>query len=108
MQFAWLSPRTSSGRSPWLKPPIGRILFYHFESTDIKSCFSARIFSVESLAQELEAKNYRLEEWCDKGLAAIDAGLNKREGDPMPGLDAAMKRIGEFINVPIIVFTHPK
>ena len=53
--------------------------------------------SVEAISRELGVEIYRLEQWRDKGLSGIDAGLKEREGDPVQaGLDAAMKRIGEL------------
>lgn len=53
--------------------------------------------SVEALSRELGVESYRLERWREKALAGIDAGLKKREGDPLQGtLDAAMRRIGEL------------
>jgi len=53
--------------------------------------------SVEAISRELGVEIYRLEQWRDKGLSGIDAGLKEREGDPVQaGLDSAMKRIGEL------------
>jgi transposase len=41
---------------------------------------------------------FRLEQWRDRGLAALDAGLKERpEDDPLQaGLGAAYKRLGEL------------
>lgn len=53
--------------------------------------------SVDALSRELGVEIYRLEQWRDKALSGIDAGLKERGGDPLQGeLDAAMKRVGEL------------
>lgn len=53
--------------------------------------------SVDALSRELGVEIYRLEEWREKSLSAIDTGLKERSGDPLQTeLDAAMKRIGEL------------
>ena len=53
--------------------------------------------SVEALSRELGVEIYRLEQWREKGLSGIDAGLKEREGDPLQAeLDAALKRVGEL------------
>jgi hypothetical protein len=40
---------------------------------------------------------YRLEQWRDKALAGIEAGLKDREDDPLSqDLDAAKRHIGEL------------
>ena len=41
---------------------------------------------------------YKLEQWRDRALAAIDAGLKERENDPVSAqLDDANRRIGELV-----------
>jgi len=50
-----------------------------------------------ALSRELGLELYRLEQWKDKALGAIDAGLRERGGDPLEKeLDAARKKIGEL------------
>jgi len=52
---------------------------------------------LDSLSRELGVEIYRLEEWRDKALASMEAGLSRREGDPVQEqLDQAMKKIGEL------------
>jgi transposase len=52
---------------------------------------------LDSLSRELGVEIYRLEEWRDKALASMEAGLSRREGDPVQEqLDCAMKKIGEM------------
>jgi len=52
---------------------------------------------LDSLSRELGVEIYRLEEWRDKALASMEAGLTRREGDPIQEqLDWAMKKIGEM------------
>ncbi|MGO9444471.1 MAG: hypothetical protein ACLPXB_06780 [Thiobacillaceae bacterium] len=41
---------------------------------------------------------YTLEQWRDRALAGIDAGLSERENDPLVNqLDDAGRRIGELV-----------
>ena len=40
---------------------------------------------LDGLSRELGVEIYRLEEWRDKGLAAIGGGGGRREGGPPPG-----------------------
>lgn len=41
---------------------------------------------------------YKLEQWRDRALAGIDAGLKERENDPVAAqLDDANRRIGELV-----------
>lgn len=41
---------------------------------------------------------YELEQWRDRALAGIDAGLKERENDPVAKqLDEANRRIGELV-----------
>ena len=52
---------------------------------------------LDTLSHELGVEIYRLEEWRDKALAGMEAGLARREGDPIQEqLDCAMKKIGEL------------
>jgi len=52
---------------------------------------------LESLSREFGVELYRLEQWKERALAGLDAGLRERGGDPRESqLDAAMKRIGEL------------
>jgi len=54
--------------------------------------------SVDALSRELAVPIYRLEEWRDRALAGIDAGLKERENDPVEKqLDEANRRIGELV-----------
>ena len=46
---------------------------------------------VDALSREVAVPIYRLEEWRDRALAGIDAGLKERENDP------AERRIGELV-----------
>ncbi len=53
--------------------------------------------SLEALSRELGVEPYRLAEWREKGLLALEGGLKGRGGDPVQAtLDAAMQRIGEL------------
>ena len=53
---------------------------------------------MEALSRELGVELYLLEQWKDKGLAGMDAGLKQRKTDPVKKeWDAAMKRVGEHI-----------
>ena len=52
---------------------------------------------LEGLSREFGVEMYRLEQWKERALAGLDAGLRERGGDPRESqLDAAMKRIGEL------------
>ncbi|MDT8442573.1 MAG: hypothetical protein RQ723_13105 [Desulfuromonadales bacterium] len=52
---------------------------------------------MDALSRELGVEIYRLEQWREKALSGIDAGLKERGGDPLQAeLDAAMKRVGEL------------
>ena len=52
---------------------------------------------MEVLSRELGIEVYRLEEWKEKALFAVKAGLRARPGDPQQiELDQALKRIGEL------------
>ncbi len=53
---------------------------------------------VDDLSREVSVPIYKLEQWCDRALAGIDAGLKEREGDPVSAqLDDANRRIGELV-----------
>lgn len=54
--------------------------------------------SVDALSRELAVPIYKLEQWRDRALAGIDAGLKERENDPLARqLDEANRRIGELV-----------
>lgn len=54
--------------------------------------------SVDALSRELAVPIVRLEEWRDRALAGIDAGLKECENDPVEKqLDDANRRIGELV-----------
>lgn len=51
---------------------------------------------VDDLSREVSVPIYKLEQWRDRALAGIDAGLKERENDPVSAqLDDANRRIGE-------------
>ncbi|QIK36655.1 IS3 family transposase [Caldichromatium japonicum] len=53
---------------------------------------------VDALLRELAVPIYRLEEWRDRALAGIDAGLKEGENDPVEKQrDDANWRIGELV-----------
>jgi transposase len=52
---------------------------------------------VEALSRRLGLPVYKLEEWRQRGLAGIDAGLRDRDSDPRAqALAEAHRRIGEL------------
>jgi hypothetical protein len=52
---------------------------------------------VEALSRRLGLPVYRLEEWRQRGLDGIDAGLRERDSDPRAqALAEAYRRIGEL------------
>jgi hypothetical protein len=54
--------------------------------------------SMDKLSREFGVEIYLIEEWRDRALSSMDAGLKKRKDDPVQAeLDAAMKRIGELM-----------
>ncbi len=54
--------------------------------------------SVDAISRELAVPIYELEQWRDRALASIDAGLKERENDPLAAqLDDANRRIGELV-----------
>jgi transposase len=53
--------------------------------------------SLDALSRELGVEIYRLEEWRDKALSVLDAGLKDRQDDPLSReLDVAKRHIGEL------------
>ena len=53
--------------------------------------------SVEAGSREVGVEIYRLEEWREKALAGLDAGLKERVADAgRQELAAAMRRVGEL------------
>jgi predicted nucleic acid-binding Zn-ribbon protein len=53
---------------------------------------------VEAVSREVAVPIYKLEQWRDRALTGIDAGLKERENDPLEkALDEAKRRIGELI-----------
>ncbi len=54
--------------------------------------------SVDALSREVGVEIYRLEQWREQGLSALDAALRERGGDPLVRrLDEANRRIGELV-----------
>lgn len=54
--------------------------------------------SVDAISREVSVPIYKLEQWRDRALAGIDAGLRERENDPLERqLDDANRRIGELV-----------
>jgi transposase len=52
---------------------------------------------VDAISREVSVPIYKLEQWRDRALAGIDAGLKERENDPLAKqLDDANRRIGEL------------
>ncbi|MBP0596406.1 hypothetical protein J8I87_43940, partial [Paraburkholderia sp. LEh10] len=53
---------------------------------------------VDAISREVSVPIYRLEEWRERALAGMDAGLKEREGDPLEAkLGEATRRIGELV-----------
>jgi hypothetical protein len=53
---------------------------------------------VDAVSREVGMPIYKLEQWRDRALAGIDAGLKERENDPLAKqLDEANRRIGELV-----------
>lgn len=53
---------------------------------------------VDAISREVSVPMYKLEQWRDRALAGIDAGLKERENDPVERqLDEANRRIGELV-----------
>ena len=53
---------------------------------------------VDAVSRDVAVPIYKLEQWRDRALAGIDAGLKERENDPVERqLLEANRRIGELI-----------
>lgn len=53
---------------------------------------------VDALSREVAVPIYKPEQWRDRALTGIDAGLKERENDPLEkALDEAKRRIGELV-----------
>ena len=53
---------------------------------------------VDTVSREVAVPIYKLEQWRDRALAGMDAGLKERENDPVASqLDDANRRIGELV-----------
>ncbi|HUX25137.1 MAG TPA: hypothetical protein VMV87_11025, partial [Burkholderiales bacterium] len=53
---------------------------------------------VDAISREVSVPIYKLEQWRDRALAGIDAGLKERENDPLERqLDEANRRLGELV-----------
>ena len=53
---------------------------------------------VDVVSREVAVPIYKLEQWRDRALSGIDAGLKERENDPLENaLDEAKRRIGELV-----------
>jgi hypothetical protein len=53
---------------------------------------------VDAISREVSVPIYRLQEWRDRALAGMDAGLKERENDPLEAkLGEATRRIGELV-----------
>lgn len=53
--------------------------------------------SIDALSRELGIEIYRLEQWRERALAALDSGLRERGDDPLTRqLNEAKHRIGEL------------
>ncbi len=54
--------------------------------------------SVDAVSREVSVPIYKLEQWRERALAGLDAGLKERENDPLGRqLDGARRRIGELV-----------
>ena len=54
--------------------------------------------SVDAISREVSVPIYKLEQWRNRALAGIDAGLKERDNDPVERqLDDANRRIGELV-----------
>jgi transposase len=54
--------------------------------------------SIDAVSREVSAPIYKLEQWRERALAGVDAGLQERENDPLERqLDEANRRIGELV-----------
>lgn len=53
---------------------------------------------VDNISREVSVPIYKLEQWHERALAGMDAGLKEREMDPISAqLDDANRRIGELV-----------
>ena len=53
---------------------------------------------VDAVSRVVAVPIYKLEQWRDRALTGIDAGLKDRENDPLEkALDDAQRRIGELV-----------
>jgi len=53
---------------------------------------------LDALSREVSVPIYRLEQWRERALDGIDAGLKERDNDPLAAkLDEATRRIGELV-----------
>ena len=53
--------------------------------------------SVDAISRDVSVPIFKLEQWRDRALAGIDAGLKERENDPVERqLDEAKRRSGEL------------
>lgn len=53
---------------------------------------------VDAVSREVSVPIYKLEQWRDRALAGLDAGLKERENDPVEKqLADANRRIGELV-----------
>jgi transposase len=53
---------------------------------------------VDAVSREISVPIFKLEQWRDRALAGIDAGLKERASDPVTTqLDEANRRIGELV-----------
>jgi hypothetical protein len=53
---------------------------------------------VDAVSRAVAVPIYKLEQWRDRALAGIDAGLKERDNDPVERqLDEAKRRIGELV-----------
>jgi transposase len=53
---------------------------------------------MDAVSREVAIPIYKLEQWRDRALAGMDAGLKERENDPVVSqLDDANRRIGELV-----------
>lgn len=94
------SPETKGGRSPTGVSGGGEIMGQRRWSRARKKEVVLRMLRGEStsaLSRELGVEIYRLQEWHERALRALDEGLRERIGDPVhTELDAAYKQIGEI------------
>ena len=52
---------------------------------------------LDALSRELGVEIYRLEDWRERALLGLEAGLREREGDPVEDAhQQALRRIGEL------------